>query len=76
MTATRREERFLLYQIKAIRRFQRLRQPRSPEEAQRLALEWIRRFAGSARVRWNAHTDRHAPALQRWAAPGSAPWSR
>jgi hypothetical protein len=46
------ELRFLRYQIRAIRRFQRLRGPCSREEAQGLALEWIRRFAGSARKRW------------------------
>ena len=52
------EKRFLLYQIKAIRRFQRLREPKSREEAQQLAFEWIRRFAGTARTRW---TSRLAP---------------
>ncbi len=52
------EKRFLIYQIKAIRRFQRLREPKSREEAQQLAFEWIRRFAGTARARW---TSRLAP---------------
>ena len=52
------EKRFLLYQIKAIRRFQRLREPKSREEAQQLAFEWIQRFAGTARQRW---TSRLAP---------------
>lgn len=52
------EKRFLLYQIKAIRRFQRLREPKSRAEAQQLAFEWIRRFAGTARARW---TTRLAP---------------
>jgi hypothetical protein len=47
------DERFLRYQVKAIRRFQRLREPRTREEAQRLALEWIHRFAGLARRRWS-----------------------
>ena len=62
MPATHPDQRFLLYQIKAIRRFQRLRAPRTREEAQRLALEWISRFAGRARRRW---TDRTMPALER-----------
>ena len=47
-----KDKRFLKNQIEAIRRFQRVRAPKSPEEAQRLALEWINRFAGSARSRW------------------------
>jgi len=50
------EKRFLQYQIRAIRRFQRLRMPGSREEAQRLAFEWIGRFAGSARQRWLIRT--------------------
>jgi hypothetical protein len=50
------EKRFLEYQIRAIRRFQRLRDPHSREEAQGLALEWIRRFADSARRRWLSRT--------------------
>jgi hypothetical protein len=50
------EKRFLQYQIRAIRRFQRLRTPGSREEAQRLALEWIGRFADSARRRWLIRT--------------------
>ena len=53
MNGTNREARFLEYQIKAIRRFQRIREPKTPEDAQRLALEWIYRFAGPARSRWN-----------------------
>jgi hypothetical protein len=51
--------RFLRYQIRAIRRFQRLRGPCSREEAQRLALEWIRLFADSARRRWLHRTGTH-----------------
>lgn len=54
MAATSREARFLQYQIKAIRRFQSLREPRSHEEAQRLAMEWIDRFARMARSRWDS----------------------
>jgi hypothetical protein len=55
MPATHTDRRFLLYQIRAIRRFQRLREPRSRDEAQRLALEWIHRFAAGARRRWADH---------------------
>ena len=55
MPATHSDRRFLLYQIRAIRRFQRLREPGSREEAQRLALEWIHRFADGARRRWTDH---------------------
>jgi hypothetical protein len=55
MPPTNPDTRFLLYQIKAIRRFQRLREPRTGEEAQRLALEWISRFADAARRRWIDH---------------------
>jgi hypothetical protein len=67
MPPTQSDERFLLYQIKAIRRFQRLREPRTREEAQRLALEWINRFAGNARRRWIEHARGHVgvPALDR-----------
>lgn len=54
------EERFLRYQIRAIRRFQRLRQPGTPQEAEGLALEWIRRFAEEARTRWTGRVARRA----------------
>ncbi len=53
MAENSREERFLNHQIEVIRRFQRLRASKSPEEAQRLALEWINRFAAPARSRWS-----------------------
>ena len=56
MPPVRSETRFLQYQIRAIRRFQRLRRPGTREEAQRLALEWIWRFADSARRRWLIRT--------------------
>ena len=46
------EERFLRYQLRAIRRFQSIRDPSTPQEADMLALEWIQRFAAAARLRW------------------------
>ena len=52
MIGKSKEVRFLEYQVKAIQRFQNLREPQTPEEAQLLAMEWIRRFAGSTRTRW------------------------
>jgi hypothetical protein len=61
MSATHTDRRFLLYQIRAIRRFQRLREPNTREEAQRLALEWIHRFADGARQRWADHIVGNAP---------------
>ena len=67
MTPALSDERFMRYQVKAIRRFQRLRDPRTREEAQRLALEWIHRFAGRARRRWSdrAAGRKGGPALER-----------
>ena len=55
MAASHTDRRFLLYQIRAIRRFQRLREPCSRDDAQRLAMEWIQRFAAGARRRWMDH---------------------
>ena len=56
------EERFLRYQVRAIRRFQSVRNPRTPQESDRLAMEWIERFAAVARLRWKHRVLRRAAA--------------
>jgi hypothetical protein len=52
------DERFLQYQARAIRRYQRLHRAKSPDEAETLALEWVARFAGRTRATWERLTNR------------------
>jgi hypothetical protein len=68
------EKRFLQYEIRAIRRFQRLRGPGSREEAQRLAFEWIWRFADSARRRWLIHTASGAESISHGGLSAIGTW--
>ena len=51
------DERFFRYQLRAIRRYQRIHSPSTPEEAAWLALEWVNRYAATARSRWEQLTN-------------------
>ena len=52
MSSETSEKRFLQYQIRAIRRFQRHRGAVTPLDFNVLALEWVNRFAAQTRSRW------------------------
>ena len=57
MAARALDERFYRYQVRAIRRFQRLHTPQTPEDFECLALEWVNRHAAKARSRWELMTN-------------------
>ena len=62
------EDRFLQYQIRAIRRFQSNHKSATPEEAEQIAIEWVSRFAAQARTSWERRViseDKSFPTLIR-----------